>query len=167
RQGRAGGAGGPARARRAPDHALPAHPRRDHARPRARARRRPHRRERRPRSRQAARARGLRVVPRGERGMSAPLDTGAVKKDFPILDRQVHGKRLVYLDSASSAQKPRAVLEVMDHYYETTHANVHRGVYAIAEEATAAFEDARGKVARFIGGKAREVVFTKNGTEGI
>jgi len=96
------------------------------------------------------------------------LDTSLIKKDFPILEHQVHGKRLVYLDSASSSQKPVAVLEAMEQYYETTHANVHRGVYAIAERSTAMFEDARSKVARFVGAASpREIVFTKNGTEGI
>jgi cysteine desulfurase/selenocysteine lyase len=96
------------------------------------------------------------------------LDVEAVKKDFPILDQQVHGKRLVFLDSAASSQKPTAVLDAMQHYYETTHANVHRGVYAIAEEATRLFEEARTKVARFIGAPSeRGVVFTKNVTEGI
>ena len=98
----------------------------------------------------------------------APLDITAIKKDFPILDRQVHDHRLVYLDSAASSQRPQAVLDAMDRYYEHTHANVHRGVYLIAEEATAAFEEARGKVARFLGaGSAAEVVFTKNVTEGL
>jgi len=97
-----------------------------------------------------------------------PLDVAAIKKDFPILDRQVYGHRLVYLDSAASSQRPQAVLDAMDRYYEHTHANVHRGVYLIAEEATAAFEDARAKVARFLGaGSAAEVVFTKNVTEGL
>jgi cysteine desulfurase/selenocysteine lyase len=96
------------------------------------------------------------------------LDVGSIKKDFPILDRTVHGKRLVYLDSASSAQKPASVIQAMDEYYETTHANVHRGVYTIAEQATALFEQARTDLARFMGaGSALEVVFTKNITEGI
>ncbi|MGI8791854.1 MAG: aminotransferase class V-fold PLP-dependent enzyme, partial [Acidimicrobiales bacterium] len=96
------------------------------------------------------------------------LDVERIKKDFPILDREVNGTRLVYLDSASSAQKPIAVLEAMQHYYETTHANVHRGVYTIAEEATAAFENARRKVARFIGAPSeRGVLFTKNVTEAM
>jgi cysteine desulfurase/selenocysteine lyase len=98
----------------------------------------------------------------------ARIDPVQVKKDFPILDRQVHGKRLVYLDSASSSQKPRSVLEAMDEYYETTHANVHRGVYTIAEEATARFEAARAALARFIGARSSsEIVFTKNVTEAI
>ena len=96
------------------------------------------------------------------------LDVTTVKKDFPILDVEVHGKRLVYLDSASSAQKPQSVLDAMDDYYRTTHANVHRGVYAIAEEATRRYEAARRNVARFIGaGSTAEVIFTKNVTEAI
>ena len=100
--------------------------------------------------------------------MTADLDVSAVKKDFPILDVEVHGRRLVYLDSASSSQKPQPVLDLMNEVYETTYANVHRGVYAIAEEATARMEDARAKVARFIGaGAAREVIFGKNVTEMI
>ena len=100
--------------------------------------------------------------------MSAQLDVAAVKKDFPILDVEVHGRRLVYLDSASSSQKPQSVLDTMTEMYETTYANVHRGVYAIAEEATARMEAARAKVARFIGAsEAREVIFGKNVTEMI
>jgi cysteine desulfurase/selenocysteine lyase len=96
------------------------------------------------------------------------LDTAVIKKDFPILDQQVGARPLVFLDSAASSQKPRSVLDAMQHYYETTHANVHRGVYAIAERATAMFEEARTKAARFIGAPAsREVLFTKNVTEGI
>ena len=97
---------------------------------------------------------------------SAPIDPATIKKDFPILDRPVHGKRLVYLDSAASSQKPASVIEAMSHYYETSHANVHRGVYTIAEEATALYEKARSDVARFIGaGGPSEIVFTKNVTE--
>ena len=94
------------------------------------------------------------------------IDT--VKGDFPLLAQGPDRRRLVYLDSAASSQKPRAVLDAMDNYYETTHANVHRGVYRLAEEATAAFENARAKVARFIGApSAAGVVFTKNATEAI
>jgi len=96
------------------------------------------------------------------------LDVDRIKKDFPILDVDVRGKRLVYLDSAASSQKPQAVLEAMNRYYETTHANVHRGVYAIAEEATRLFEEARTKAARFINApSSRGLVFTKNVTEGM
>ncbi len=93
--------------------------------------------------------------------MTEALDSKVVRKDFPIFNE---GK-LVYLDSASSSQKPTAVIEAMSRYYETTHANVHRGVYAIAEEATRLYEDARAKVASFLGGRADELVFTKNVTE--
>jgi cysteine desulfurase/selenocysteine lyase len=96
------------------------------------------------------------------------LDVDLIKKDFPILDRQVNGKRLVYLDSASSSQKPASVLAAMDEYYETCNANVHRGVYTIAEEATARYEQARTDLARFLGApSSHEIVFTKNVTEAI
>jgi cysteine desulfurase / selenocysteine lyase len=96
------------------------------------------------------------------------LDVARIKKDFPILERVVHGKRLVYLDSASSSQKPMSVIETMERYYTTTHANVHRGVYQIAQEATELYEGARAKVADFIGATGPdEVVFTKNATEAI
>lgn len=99
---------------------------------------------------------------------TSPLEVARIKKDFPILDRQVHGRRLVYLDSASSSQKPTSVIEAMDRYYETTHANVHRGVYTIAQEATDLYEGARAKLARFIGAPdPAQVVFTKNVTEAI
>jgi cysteine desulfurase/selenocysteine lyase len=98
-----------------------------------------------------------------------PLDPQAIRKDFPLVaGREVNGRPICYLDSAASSQKPRAVLDAMDLYYETTHANVHRGVYTIAEEATALMEQARGKVARFIGAPSdRGVIFTKNGTESL
>ncbi|MHB8669402.1 MAG: SufS family cysteine desulfurase [Acidimicrobiales bacterium] len=96
------------------------------------------------------------------------LDVARVRKDFPILEREVHGRRLVFLDSAASAQKPRAVLEAMDRFMETSYANVHRGVYLVAEEATAAYEGCRAEVARFLGAPSeREIVFTKNVTEAI
>jgi len=96
------------------------------------------------------------------------LDVAALRRDFPILQREVHGKRICYLDSASSSQKPQVVLDAMERYYETTHANVHRGVYAIAEESTRLMEDARGTVARFLGAPSeRGVVFTKNVTEAL
>jgi cysteine desulfurase/selenocysteine lyase len=96
------------------------------------------------------------------------LDVARIKADFPILKRQVNGKRLVYLDSAASSQKPTAVLEAMDEHYRTYYANIHRGVYTIAEESTAAYEAARAKVARFLGARdPNEVVFTKNVTEAI
>ncbi len=90
------------------------------------------------------------------------------KADFPLLNRGPDEAPLVFLDSAASSQKPQVVLDAMDRYYETTHANVHRGVYQLAEAATAAYEGGRAKVAGFIGApSARSVVFTKNATEAI
>jgi cysteine desulfurase/selenocysteine lyase len=90
------------------------------------------------------------------------LDVARVRKDFPFFARN-----LVYLDSAATTQKPVQVLNAMRKYYETTNANVHRGVYSLAEEATQAYEGARKKIAGFIGASAREVVFVRNATEGI
>jgi cysteine desulfurase/selenocysteine lyase len=97
------------------------------------------------------------------------FDVGTLRKDFPLLGVEVHGHPITYLDSAASAQRPVQVLDAMRAYDETTHANVHRGVYAIAEEATRRFEEARHKVGRFIGAPdpTREVVFTKNATEAL
>lgn len=96
------------------------------------------------------------------------LDLAAVKADFPILDQKINGQRLVFLDSAASSQKPRAVLDAMQHAYETTYANVHRGVYRIAEAMTAQVEAARAKIGRFVGATSTtEIVFTKNVTEAI
>ena len=93
------------------------------------------------------------------------LDAAAARADFPIFDAG-HDRRLVFLDTAASSQKPRAVLDAMTRYYETTHANVHRGVYDLAEQATALYEGARGTIGRFIGASSdREVLFTKNVTE--
>ncbi len=91
-----------------------------------------------------------------------------IRNDFPILSRQVHGKPLVYLDSTASSQKPRAVIDAMNFYYENYHANVHRGVYTLSEEATAAMEKARHKVARFINARqSKQIIFTRNATESI
>ena len=95
------------------------------------------------------------------------LDVGRIKKDFPLLDQKVDGQPIVYVDSASSSQKPRVVIDAMTTYYETINANVHRGVYRIAEEATAQMEAARRNVADFIGGDEHEIVFTKNATESL
>jgi cysteine desulfurase/selenocysteine lyase len=93
------------------------------------------------------------------------LDVATIKKDFPLFD---HHEKLVFLDSAASSQKPRAVLDAMSEYYETTHANVHRGVYAIAEEATARYEGARARIGRFIGAPSeRGVLISKNVTESL
>jgi len=93
------------------------------------------------------------------------FDVGVIRKDFPVLDRTVHGRRLVYLDSAATAHKPVQVLEAMDRFWERSNANVHRGVHALAEEATEQYEAARAKIARFVGADPRGTVFTKNATE--
>jgi len=95
------------------------------------------------------------------------LDPAALRGEFPILDREVHGKPLVYLDSANTSQKPRQVLDAMADYYERHNANVHRAVHTLSEEATHLFEQARGKVARFAGASERATVFTKNASEAI
>src|SRR5437763_6393864 len=90
------------------------------------------------------------------------------KRDFPILSSADGRRGVVYLDSASSSQRPSSVIDAMSNYYETTHANVNRGVYSLAEESTNRYEGARAAVARFIGARSsREVVFTRNVTESI
>ena len=96
------------------------------------------------------------------------LDVAAIRADFPILSRRVKGKPLVYLDSAASSQRPVQVLDAMDRYYRETHANVHRGVHTLSEEATAQYEAARAKVSNFIGACCpKEVIWTRNATEAI
>jgi cysteine desulfurase/selenocysteine lyase len=91
-----------------------------------------------------------------------------IRNDFPILFRQVHDKPLVYLDSTASSQKPNAVIDAMSDYYQRYNANVHRGVYEISEDATAAMEKARVKVARFLHARhSKQVIFTRNTTESI
>ncbi len=94
-------------------------------------------------------------------------DVAAVRRDFPILDQQIRGRPLAYLDNAATTQKPRAVLEAISRYYEHDNANVHRGVHALSERATAAYEGARRKVAEFLGAKEREIVFVRGTTEAI
>jgi cysteine desulfurase / selenocysteine lyase len=96
------------------------------------------------------------------------LDVPTLRKDFPTLGREVHGRRLVFLDSAASSQTPRAVLDAMAEYYEHLRANVERGVYLISEQATERYERARHRVATFVGAPSADgVVFTKNVTEAI
>jgi cysteine desulfurase/selenocysteine lyase len=96
------------------------------------------------------------------------LDPYDIKRDFPIFDEPVNGKKLVFLDTAASAQKPRAVIDAMANMMAHDYANIHRGVYALSQRATEAFENARAKVARFIGAPAvEEIVFTRNATEAI
>ena len=98
----------------------------------------------------------------------ARLDAATVRKDFPLLHQHPPGKDLVFLDSAASSQKPQVVLDAMQRYYETTHANVHRGVYGLAERATELYEGARAKVASFVGAtRTTEILFAKNATEAL
>jgi len=98
---------------------------------------------------------------------STELDVEAVRKDFPVLSREVHGNPLVYLDNASSSHKPRQVLEAERQFVEEHYSNVHRGVHTLSQEATDAYESARTTVASFVGARHDEVVFTKNVTEAI
>jgi cysteine desulfurase/selenocysteine lyase len=96
------------------------------------------------------------------------LDAHRLRADFPIFERKINGKPLAYLDSAASSQKPRQVLDAMRTFYETSYANVHRGVYRLAEDATAGYEGARAKVAAFLNAPSeREVIFTRSATESI
>ena len=98
-----------------------------------------------------------------------PFDPQKVKADFPLLQQEIKGRPIRFLDSAASSQKPQVVIDAMTTYYETINANVHRGVYAIAEAATNALEASRVRVGRFIGAPnpETEVIFTKNATESL
>jgi cysteine desulfurase/selenocysteine lyase len=99
---------------------------------------------------------------------SPRLDAERIRADFPIFERPVHGKPLAYLDSAASAQKPRQVLDAMTSFYETSYANIHRGVYDLAERSTEAYESAREIVRAFVNAEsAREIVFTRNVTAAL
>ncbi len=95
------------------------------------------------------------------------LDVQRVRRDFPILTRTIHGRPLVYLDSGASSQRPLAVIDAVSHYEQTSHANIHRGVYVLSEEATAAYEQAHVRVGQFINADWDEVVFTRNTTEAL
>jgi cysteine desulfurase/selenocysteine lyase len=95
------------------------------------------------------------LAPRG-------FDVAAVRADFPVLSRQVNGHPLVYLDNASSSHKPTQVLDAERRFVEQHYANVARSIHALGEEATAAYEDSRTRIAAFIGARREEVVFTKN-----
>jgi cysteine desulfurase/selenocysteine lyase len=117
------------------------------------------------------RALGVAGTPRREAAGGvrlAPYDVERVRRDFPILTRRVRGKRLTYLDNAATTQKPQVVLDALTDYYTTSNANVHRGVHLLSELATEAHEAAREKVRAFLNAaSAREIVFTRNSTEGI
>lgn len=96
------------------------------------------------------------------------LDVARIRKDFPLLSRQVNGRPLIYLDSASTSQKPRQVIDAVSDYYERINANVHRGAYTLADEATTAYEGARSRVASFLNASSSaEVVFTRGATQAI
>jgi cysteine desulfurase/selenocysteine lyase len=96
------------------------------------------------------------------------FDVIAIRKQFPVLERMVKGKRLVYFDNAATAQKPKVVLDALIHYYQQYNANIHRGIHSLAEEATAAFEATRDAAQHFINAKHREeIIFTRGVTEGI
>jgi cysteine desulfurase/selenocysteine lyase len=96
-------------------------------------------------------------------------DIEKIRSDFPILERRVHGKTLVYLDNAATTQKPRSVIDALVHYYEHYNANIHRGLHTLAEEATLAYEATRQKAGRFINAEhpGEEIIFTRNTTEAI
>ncbi|MEX0837328.1 MAG: aminotransferase class V-fold PLP-dependent enzyme, partial [Gemmatimonadota bacterium] len=99
---------------------------------------------------------------------TAPFDAAAIREQFPALDQTVHGKRLVYLDNAATSQKPRAVLDALDHYYEHDNANVHRGIHELSRRATDAYEAARVTVAGWIGASdPNQLIWTRGTTEAI
>ena len=96
------------------------------------------------------------------------FDAGRVRQDFPILDREVRGRRLAYLDNAATTQKPRVVLDALTRYFTEHNANIHRGVHYLSEAATQAHEEARLTAQRFLNARqTREIIFTRNATEGI
>ena len=96
------------------------------------------------------------------------LDARTLRRDFPVFEHPIHGKPLAYLDSAASSQKPRQVLDAMRLFYETSYANVHRGVYDLAARATEGYEGAREKVRALVNaGSLREVIFTRSATEAL
>ena len=100
--------------------------------------------------------------------VQAPLDVAVIRRDFPILARTVRGKPLTYLDNAASSQRPQVVIDAISRYYETTHANVHRGVHTLSQQATDLFEGAREKVRRFLNARStREIIFVRGTTEAV
>ncbi len=109
------------------------------------------------------------VAARGTlRGLGAEFNVERIRGDFPVLRQQVHGKPLVYLDSAATSQKPQVVIDAVTRYYAAENSNVHRGIHLLSEQATKAFEDARANAARFLNASdAREIIFVRGATEGI
>ncbi len=101
-------------------------------------------------------------------GTDSPLDVAAIRRDFPVLSREVNGRPLCYLDNAASSQRPQSVIDSVSRYYETCHANVHRGVHRLSQEATELFEGARDTVQRFLNARSRrEVIFLRGTTEAV
>ncbi len=99
---------------------------------------------------------------------AASLDVDRIREDFPILRRRIRGKKLVYLDNAATSQKPQVVIDAVKHFYTAENANIHRGVHYLSELATAAYDQARDKVARFLNARSSaEIIFTRGTTEGI
>ena len=97
-----------------------------------------------------------------------PFDVLAVRREFPVLARMVHGKPLAYLDNGASAQRPNAVIDAVDDYERHHHANIHRGVHTLSQEATALYEGARDRLVRFINARSRhEIIFVRGTTEAI
>jgi cysteine desulfurase / selenocysteine lyase len=110
----------------------------------------------------------MRPGQKATRAPTVPWDVERIRKDFPILHQEVHGKPLVYLDNAATSQKPQAVLEALADYYATNNANVHRGVHRLSERATEAYEGARERLRRFLNAAhTREIIFVRGATEGI
>lgn len=99
--------------------------------------------------------------------MAAKFDVERVRKDFPILQRKINGKQVIYLDSAATAQKPQAVIDTISNFYKNNNANVHRGLHTLSEESTNLYEGARKKIAKFINADYKETIFTRNASEGI
>lgn len=95
------------------------------------------------------------------------FDVNKIREDFPILKRKIHGHNLIYFDSGATSQKPEAVIEAMNKYYRETNANIHRGVYEMSVESTRLVDETRTQVAKFIGAKEEEIIFTRNATESI
>src|SRR5688572_21584469 len=96
---------------------------------------------------------------------SSDFDVAGIRRDFPVLHQNVHGKPLVYLDNAASSQRPKAVIDAISRYYEHDHANVHRGVHTLSQRATDAYEGARETVRRFINAhSSKEIIFTRGTT---
>ncbi len=110
------------------------------------------------------------AVPTGVPGqeLTAPLDLARIRADFPVLGRTVHGKPLVYLDNAATAQKPTVVIDALDHFFRQDNANIHRGVHSLSAQATAAYDEVRSRVRAFINASEdREIVFVRGTTEAI